>query len=80
MEDLFCLADVEYVLFVGEGNFSFSTSMIKFWQLSLSNSEFRQEDRNICEFKLSNVYATCYENEPVSDKAKENPSEPPGLW
>ena len=72
MEDLFSLADVEYVLFVGEGNFSFSTSMIKFWQLSLSNSEFRQEDRNICEFKLSNVYATCYENEPVSVKAKEN--------
>ena len=72
MEDLFSLADVEYVLFVGEGNFSFSTSMIKFWQLSLSNSEFRQEDRNICEFKLSNVYATCYENEPVSDNAKEN--------
>ena len=72
MEDLFSLADVNYVLFVGEGNFSFSTSMIKFWQLNQLNSKFRQEDGNVCEFKLSNVYATCYENEPVSDTAKEN--------
>lgn len=65
MEALVNMININRVLFVGEGNFSFSTALTELWHTNTtmdSNSHFQ----------LGNVYSTCYEPQPVSDLAKKN--------
>ena len=47
------------VLFLAEGNFTFSTSLVELWLKTF-------------DFKLPTIIATCFESQPVSKIAKEN--------
>ena len=71
MEDLITTKNVKKVLFVGEGNFSFSTGLTDMWQKELE-ARVTGNDRDDKVFSLSNVYSTCYENQPVSELSKKN--------
>lgn len=71
MEDLIRTKSLKNALFVGEGNFSFSTALTELWQDD--NARVNSgTDYNTELFNLSNVYSTCYENQPVSELAKKN--------
>ena len=59
MESLLELKESDRVLFLAEGNFSFSVSVVEFW--SKNNS-----------FELPKIAATCFEQKPVSKIAEEN--------
>ncbi len=60
MEDLLSYEHGQGVLFVGEGNFSFSVSVTKLWCDQVSKD------------KLANVIATCYETAPTGDNSENN--------
>ena len=73
MEDLVSFEPTSSVLFVGEGNFSFSNLLTEFWQQNLIRTKDRSHmAENESSITLNNVYSTCYEDQPVSELAKEN--------
>jgi hypothetical protein len=59
MESLLELKETDQVIFLAEGNFTFSVSVVDFW--SKNNS-----------LKLPRIAATCFEEKPVSKIAEEN--------
>jgi hypothetical protein len=59
MESLVELKPSDRVLFLAEGNFTFSWSLVEFW-------------RQKYEFRLLKIAATCFEAEPVSPAAADN--------
>ena len=73
MEELINFEPTSVVLFVGEGNFSFSNLLTEYWERNITTKKdksniFLQENNT----KLQNIYSTCYENQPVSEFAKQN--------
>lgn len=73
MEGLISIENDTRVLFVGEGNFSFSTLLTGFWQSKFYNERERNnEDPDVDFVDTKNIYSTCYESEPVSALAKTN--------
>ena len=73
MEELVNFEPTSVVLFVGEGNFSFSNLLTEYWERNITTKKdksnvFLQENNT----KLQNIYSTCYENQPVSEFAKQN--------
>ena len=59
MNSLLDLKPTETVLFLAEGNFTFSSSLVQYWIKG-------------CPFKLSKIVSTSYEPEPVSKIAEDN--------
>ena len=59
MESLVDLKPDDCVLFLAEGNFTFSTSLVELWLKTF-------------DFKLPTIIATCFESQPVSKIAEEN--------
>jgi len=58
MEVFFSVAPSDRILFLGEGNFTFSTSLVCRWNESFAS--------------LPHVVSTCFEDQPVSVLATEN--------
>ena len=59
MNALLDLKPTDKVLFLAEGNFTFSLSLVEFWS-------------NSCQFKLPEIVSTCFEPKPVSEVAGSN--------
>jgi len=59
MNSLLDLKPNDVVLFLAEGNFTFSLSLIQYWN-------------NKCSVELNKIVSTCYEAEPVSKIAEDN--------
>ena len=73
MEELINFEPTSVVLFVGEGNFSFSNLLTEYWERNITTKKDKSnvslQETNI---NLQNIYSTCYENQPVSEFAKQN--------
>ena len=59
MESLLQIHSNDSILFLAEGNFTFSLSLVNYWI------------RNY-QLKLPNIVSTCFEDRPVSKIAEEN--------
>ena len=66
MEELVSFNPTSSVLFVGEGNFSFSNLLTEHWQQSLAVTNNHCNTSETNNATLNNVYSTCYEDKPVS--------------
>ena len=72
MEELVSFNPTSSVLFVGEGNFSFSNLLTEHWQQSLAVTNNHCNTSETNNATLNNVYSTCYEDKPVSEFASRN--------
>ena len=72
MEELISFNPTTSVLFVGEGNFSFSNLLTEHWQQSLAVKNNQCNTSKADNSTLNNVYSTCYEDKPVSEFASRN--------
>ena len=73
MEELISRKNARTVLFLGEGNFSFSTSLTGLWDQEIKSSKHNNDEvYNNSLMSLNDIYSTCYERHPVSSLAKGN--------
>ena len=72
MEELVSFNPTTSVLFVGEGNFSFSNILTEHWQQSLAVTNNHSNSSETKNSTLNNIYSTCYEDKPVSEFASRN--------
>ena len=72
MEELISFNPTTSVLFVGEGNFSFSNLLTEHWQQSLAVTNNQSNTSDTKNSTLNKIYSTCYEDKPVSELASRN--------
>jgi len=66
MESLLQIKSNDSILFLAEGNFTFSLSLVNYWIRTY-------------QFNLPNIISTCFEDKPVSKIAEENVKKLEGL-